>query len=78
MEPTVTHTKCRCTVCGDYFNSAAAFDKHRDGPMGPERRCLSHEERRAKKMDVNNNGYWVTALRVWDQFGDDAEQDSEV
>ena len=58
-----THTKCKCTTCGDYFNSVAAFDKHRTGEHGVSRRCMTHQERREKKMDTNVAGYWVTALQ---------------
>jgi len=58
-----THTKCLCTACGDYFNSTAAFDKHRAGQHGVSRKCMTHEERRSIKMDTNAQGYWVTELR---------------
>lgn len=61
----VTHSRCRCTACGDYFNSTAAFDKHRTGEYPGARRCMDHQERRERKMDTNTAGYWVTALREW-------------
>jgi hypothetical protein len=50
-----------CTGCGKLFNSTAAFDKHRTGPMD-DRRCLTEPEMRGKGMAVNATGWWVTGL----------------
>lgn len=58
----VTHSRCKCTGCYEYFNSTAAFDKHRTGTHGLDRRCMSSEEMREKGMDINADGYWITAL----------------
>lgn len=57
----LTGDRCQCSACGLFFNSTAAFDKHRDGPM-IQRRCLSDVEMRAKGMAVNARGFWVSAL----------------
>ena len=79
-----THTKCLCTTCGDYFNSTAAFDKHRTGEHATGRRCMTHQERRSIKMDTNLQGYWVTALRELSEGdlermrGSDKTQESEL
>lgn len=43
------------------FNSTAAFEKHRTGPMDA-RRCLTPSEMRARGM-AQANGWWVTKLR---------------
>lgn len=65
---TVGHNRCQCAACKEYFNSVAAFDKHRTG-RPEERRCMTEEEMRAKGMDKNQVGYWVTALHMsWDGF----------
>lgn len=58
----VTHSRCRCHSCGKFFNSTGAFDKHRIGAHGPDRRCMTEDEMIAKGMDKNSAGYWVTAL----------------
>lgn len=52
----------QCCGCGEYFNSSAAFDKHRHGDFGKDRRCRTVEEMREKGMDKNAAGFWVTAL----------------
>ena len=44
-----------------YFNSTSAFDKHRKGVVGIDRRCLTEPEMRAIGMDTNAAGYWVGA-----------------
>jgi hypothetical protein len=72
----VSGDRNQCAGCGEFFNSSAAFDKHRTGafgsPMGDgtymmhSRRCLSGEEMRTKGMDKNASGYWVTALNPMD------------
>lgn len=61
----------QCQGCGEYFNSSAAFDKHRIGsfgaPMGDgtymmhSRRCRSVDEMEAAGMAKNNAGFWITA-----------------
>jgi hypothetical protein len=50
----------QCQGCKGYFNSSYAFDKHRRGEHGHDRRCLTPEEMLAKGMSVNADGYWIT------------------
>lgn len=52
----------QCPTCSEYFNSNAAFSKHRHGDFGIDRRCMTVEEMQAKGMAVNRAGFWVTAL----------------
>jgi len=53
--------RCKCSVCGEYFNSTYAFTKHRTGTYQPSnRRCLSVAEMRAAGWSVNATGYWRT------------------
>lgn len=63
---TVGMSRCRCSGCGHYFNSVAAFDEHRIGNIMVDgvrkkipRRCLTVEEMDARGMAVNSSGYWV-------------------
>ncbi len=58
----LTGNRCQCAECGEYFNSVAAFDKHRVGNMD-NRWCLPVEEMEAQGMGKNKAGYWVTAFR---------------
>lgn len=48
----------QCAGCGQYFNSLHAFDKHRTGEHGLDRRCLSPDEMTAKGMHVASDGFW--------------------
>lgn len=57
----VGHTRCKCPACKKFFNSIAAFDKHRSGSYTDGRECLDEAGMRAIGMDVNDAGYWVTA-----------------
>lgn len=50
----------QCPTCSEYFNSTAAFEKHRTG-LFSARRCLSIEEMDVKGMSKNDAGFWVTA-----------------
>lgn len=54
----------QCPTCGEYFNSNIAFEKHRIGEFGIDRRCATVEEMLSfkKPMAKNNAGFWVTAL----------------
>lgn len=53
-----------CGACGKYFNSTFAFDKHRTGDFGADRRCMTESEMRAKGMDTNASGFWISAHRA--------------
>lgn len=49
----------QCRSCGEYFNSNAAFDKHRAGTYTPNtRHCLSQDEMKAKGMVIGGDGFW--------------------
>jgi len=65
---TLRGNRSQCGGCGLYFSSVSAFDKHRvaidkDG----NRRCLDEAEMRAKGMDINERGWWVSALLTDEQ-----------
>ena len=50
----------QCQGCKAYFNSTYAFDKHRTGKHGHDRRCLTEAEMLEKGMSVNKDGFWIT------------------
>lgn len=52
--------RCRCAACGLYFNSAAAFDRHRTGIHGQSRSCQSASELLAKGWITNEAGFWIS------------------
>lgn len=58
----LTGDRNQCPGCGEYFNSTRAFDKHRIGDFGKDRRCATVSEMEAKGMAKNSSGFWVTAL----------------
>lgn len=49
----------QCGACSEYFNSNAAFVKHRTGKYGIDRRCLNVDEMLAKKMQKNAARFWT-------------------
>jgi len=51
----------QCQGCKTFFNSTFAFDKHRRGEHGIDRRCLTAEEMQAKGMSQNAAGFWISA-----------------
>lgn len=58
----------QCPTCGEYFNSTAAFEKHRIGEYGMGlRRCLSVEEMLCASMVISSQGFWIT--RAFDAEG---------
>lgn len=64
----LTGQRNQCPTCNRFFNSNAAFDKHRIGVFGAtepdlERRCIDPA---AIGMQINKKGFWVTKLREWE------------
>lgn len=51
----------QCQGCKSYFNSTFAFDKHRRGEHGLDRKCLSIDDMRGKGMSTNAAGFWITS-----------------
>jgi hypothetical protein len=51
--------RCKCVSCGLYFNSTAAFDKHRSGAYATDRRCLTVTEMADKGFRTNKRGFFV-------------------
>jgi hypothetical protein len=49
----------QCAGCKKYFNSTAAFDKHRTGQFGVDRRCKTTEEMIADGMSQRSDDFWV-------------------
>lgn len=60
-----------------FFNSVTAFDKHRTGEYGVDRRCMTVDEMTAKGMSVNEAGYWIgSSMERW-KHEDDASEEVE-
>ncbi|WP_160803633.1 hypothetical protein [Nitrosomonas sp. GH22] len=57
----LTGDRNQCPTCNEYFNSTAAFDKHRTGKYGVDRRCLTVQEMNNKGMSKNDAGFWITS-----------------
>jgi hypothetical protein len=51
----------QCCGCGQFFNSTFAFEKHRVGEFGKDRRCLTVPQMQAKGMSVNAAGFWISS-----------------
>jgi hypothetical protein len=56
------HSRNQCGACSEYFNSTSAFEMHRTGVIGVNRRCMTPQEMEAKKMSKNTDGFWVTKV----------------
>jgi hypothetical protein len=52
--------KNQCQSCKEYFNSGFAFDKHRTGEFGVDRRCRSPLEMSSVGMVKNARMYWIS------------------
>lgn len=61
----------QCSGCKQYFNSNTAFEKHRTGAFGVNRRCRSSEEMLKIGMTKNKSGFWITELNLWRNHADD-------
>jgi hypothetical protein len=59
----LTASRNQCQGCKQYFNSNTAFDIHRTGEHGVNRRCRTPQEMTALGMLVNDAGFWITEKR---------------
>lgn len=57
----LTGDRNQCQGCKEYFNSTFAFEKHRTGDFGKDRRCLTPDEMTAKGMSKNAAGFWISS-----------------
>lgn len=57
--PKLTGSRCQCCGCGEYFSRERAFDRHRIGEFGIDRRCLAPAEMGARGWHRNAAGFWV-------------------
>jgi hypothetical protein len=48
----------QCAACGKYFNSNGAFDKHRTGQHGVDRRCMTTDEMLEQGMVLGEDEFW--------------------
>lgn len=56
----LTGDRNQCPSCAEYFNSTKAFDRHRIGRFGVDRRCRTLPEMVALGMVRNEAGFWIT------------------
>lgn len=62
-------SRCQCSACGDYFNSTAAFDRHRCGEFAKPgkvdgmRGCKTRAQMVMDGMERNRAGFWITERR---------------
>ena len=59
----LTGDQNQCPGCGEYFNSTYAFDRHRTGRFGVDRRCMTIDEMTARGMSMNKAGFWISSSR---------------
>ena len=63
----LTGSRCKCTACGQLFNSVSTFDQHRVGGWenrGANRRCLTVAEMLTKGWQLNAGGFWIRRSRL--------------
>jgi hypothetical protein len=71
----LTDSRCQCAGCGEYFNSDSAFDKHRIGEFGKDRRCMTTAKMREAGMSKNAADWWV--IEPFQKWSKEPEHDAE-
>ena len=56
----LTGDRNQCQGCKEYFNSNGAFERHRTGQYGVDRRCKTPEEMMQMGFSLNAKGFWIT------------------
>lgn len=51
----------QCSACKQYFNSNGAFDTHRTGQHGVDRRCRTSDEMKEIGMILRSDGFWIAS-----------------
>lgn len=64
----------QCGGCKQYFNSNTAFEKHRIGQHGVDRRCMTEEEMTNAGMSVNSHGFWIGSKMTWRNENEHSEE----
>jgi hypothetical protein len=64
-DPMLPHgsDKCQCPACAMFFNSTYAFDMHRTGRVGRDRRCRTADELVSLGWSRNKTGHFITRTR---------------
>lgn len=69
----------QCSGCKQYFNSNGAFDKHRTGRHGINRRCRTPEEMREIGMILRPDGFWIaSAMKGYREHEDETVEDGKT
>ena len=55
----LTGNRNQCSGCNQYFNSNGAFEKHRIGHHGVDRRCMTPDEMIKAGMVIREDGFWI-------------------
>ena len=66
----LTGARNQCQGCKQYFNSNYAFDQHRKGEHGIDRRCRTPEEMLDRGMSLNHANFWITETQDARNFMD--------
>ena len=57
----LTGDRNQCQGCKEYFNSIKAFERHRIGEFGVDRRCRTPEEMIERGYSKNKLGFWIAS-----------------
>lgn len=72
----LTGNRNQCRGCSQYFNSITAFEMHRVGHHGIDRRCLTPEEMKAEGMHLREDGFWIgSEMKGYREDEDEATED---
>lgn len=59
----LTESRCKCSACGEHFNSVSVFDAHRVGSYDIGRRCLTVSEMLCRGWIQNAVGFFIRGHR---------------
>lgn len=57
----------QCPLCAEYFKSSKAFDQHKTGSIGVNRRCLTTAEMLARNFSKTVEGFWCSPVAQKDR-----------
>jgi hypothetical protein len=57
----------QCPTCQEFFKSSKAFDQHRVGVIGINRRCLTTAEMQARNFGRTTDAFWCSPVAQKDR-----------
>lgn len=79
MKKRLRGSRNQCSGCERYFNSNTAFEMHRTGEHGVNRRCMTTAEMESIGMVLRPDGFWIgSQMKGYREDEDETSEDGST